>query len=106
MSIKQLPSLIKVICANCDAWIVGGAAVDLANAKDIDVMVPIRKWHRAAAYIPEGARVNSFGGWRFTFEGVEIDIWPDTLDRLASYQVFRAAWHPKSGKRIVVTAGE
>jgi hypothetical protein len=52
---------------------------------DFDIVVPHEKWYLVALLIPEDAKLNKFGGWRFevNFNGekVEVDVWPDTIER-------------------------
>lgn len=100
-----LPALVRAMTTTSSAWIVGGAArADWTGEGDIDVIVPLAKWHRVAPFLPKESRPNSFGGWRFKVDGKEIDVWPDTLMRLASHpSSFQGAWHPSSGVRLVVT---
>ena len=47
---------------------------------DYDLLVPLDKWQIIAMLIPEDAKPNKFGGWRFVDDkDNEIDVWPDTL---------------------------
>jgi len=71
------------------AYIVGSFAKKLCGEdievnNDFDLLVPLEKWQTVALLIPNDARPNKFGGWRFKtdFQGgeVEVDVWPDTLD--------------------------
>lgn len=50
------------------------------ESNDYDLLVPLERWQTIALLIPENAKPNKFGGWRFTDDkGNEIDVWPDTL---------------------------
>lgn len=54
------------------------------QANDYDLLVPLEKWQTIALLIPESAKPNKFGGWRFLVKGkdtdeIEVDVWPDTL---------------------------
>lgn len=107
---RRVPSRVYIICHAYNAWIVGSAAYpvrpgQIPEIDDVDVMVPWAKWKDAALHVPDDARPNAFGGWKWTDKDeqgndVVVDMWPDTLDRLASKNQFHAAWHPASGLRI------
>lgn len=99
----RLPLRAYRICQMYDAWVVGSAALpdDGKPVEDIDIMVPFHHWNSAAMLIPEHARMNAFGGWKWTEDdGTVIDLWPDRLERLAAHPAFYAAWHPASGTRL------
>lgn len=101
--ISYLPRTVVVWISCCDAWIVGSAAHPGAkDTRDIDVMVPWQNWHIASTHIPRNATSNSLGGWKFQEGGVTVDVWPDTLDRLAAKDFFGCAWHPSSGRRLIL----
>ena len=90
---------------NFDAWIVGSAAKPdaiLSQVRDFDILVPFDRWHDAALVVPGRATPNSFGGWKFDTEGVEIDFWPGDLSWMMQRPSCNYAWHPKSGRRIAV----
>lgn len=99
-----LPFTVRNFVTFHDAWIVGSAALPLLDNKrlrDIDVMIPYHCWAAAAGLIPNNAVKNTLGGWKYTEDDVTVDVWPDTLDHLASSSMFYAAWHPHSNIRIV-----
>lgn len=101
---KHLPKTVGIFCNLHDAWIVGSSASSNATLKDghdVDVMIPFRHWCLAAAHIPPNATPTMFGGWRWEENGIQIDVWPDSLDRLASMDFFSSAWHPATGIRLV-----
>jgi hypothetical protein len=67
------------------ALIVGSLAKKMVGEDieidDYDILVPLEKWQTIALMIPETAKPNKFGGWRFKDDkGNEIDVWPDTLE--------------------------
>lgn len=102
---RPFPAAVTKICYSADAWIVGSAAVvgaDLDSLRDIDIVVPFHKWKDAALLIPEGARPNTFGGWKFTEDetGKVIDVWPGDMTTLMAYGQFTWAWHLVTGHRV------
>jgi hypothetical protein len=102
-----MPRTVRIFCTNHRAWIVGSAAAPIhyvpgsVQPRDWDVMVPWDVWHLAAAHVPEDAVRNTYGGWKFEEDGVTIDVWPDTLERLAVSHFFTCAYQPCTGVRIV-----
>jgi hypothetical protein len=87
----MLPRVVYQMAVH-GALIVGSQAKKLCgedvDAQDYDVLVPLEKWQTVALLIPRSARPNKFGGWRFKtdFKGamVEVDVWPDSLDKYLS----------------------
>lgn len=78
-----LPRIVYLMCVH-GALLVGSVAKKLMGEKiesnDYDLLVPLEKWQTIALLIPEDAKPNKFGGWRFKDDkGNEIDVWPDTL---------------------------
>lgn len=78
-----LPRVVYQMCVH-GALIVGSYAKFLmgedVETNDFDLLVPLEKWQTIALLIPETAKPNKFGGWRFEDEkGNEIDVWPDTM---------------------------
>lgn len=101
--ISHLPRIVVVWANLHDAWIVGSAAAPNAkDTRDVDVMVPWVNWSVACVLIPRNAVSNSLGGWKFQEDNVTVDVWPDTLDRLAKNDLFQWAWHPSSGRRLIL----
>lgn len=99
MSKKLLPRVVYQMCVH-GAFIVGSQAKRMTGedllSNDYDLLVPLEKWQTIALMIPEDARPNKFGGWRFEDEkGNEIDVWPDTL------QNYLANCKTKHGGRVV-----
>jgi len=106
---SSLPKIVIALTHNHDAWIVGSAAdPDNKTPRDYDVQVPFSEWGKAAHLIPAHSRVNTFGGWKCTSEGVEIDVWPGELGWLLQRPKCNWAWHPASGirvqKRLIVSS--
>lgn len=102
---RTLPALVAQLVTVHDAWIIGSAAlpgVNLLEVRDFDVLVPWHVWPFAAVLIPADAKPNTFGGWKAISEGKTVDVWPGDLTWVAQSQMFRAAWHPKTGVRIAV----
>ena len=100
MSVK-VPKFVANICTNQEAWVVGSAADPLSSSpRDWDVLVPFHTWHLVASFVPSDARPNSFGGWKFEVDGVEIDVWPGDLAFICRQCAFRWAWNPSLGIRI------
>ena len=83
MTDKLLPRLVYLMCVH-GAYIVGSYAKFLVGEDvtptDFDLLVPLEKWQTIALIIPEDARPNKFGGWRFEVDGFEVDVWPDTVE--------------------------
>ena len=77
-----LPRAVYQMCIH-GALVVGSFAKYMVGEdvrpNDIDLLVPLEHWQTIAMLIPDTAKPNRFGGWRFEVEGVEIDVWPDTL---------------------------
>lgn len=78
----MLPRLVYLACVH-GAYICGSQAKRLAgevvnsDSSDWDLLVPFEKWETLALLIPEDAKPNKFGGWRFTDDkGNEVDMWP------------------------------
>lgn len=96
------PPIVMKLTHNFDAWLVGSAADsnEVIRPRDYDILVPFHQWHSACVALPSSARPNSFGGWKFEEDGVEVDIWPGDLGWLAQRPGFRHAYHPLSGTRL------
>ena len=104
MKIKDLPTLIRVWATNNNIWVVGGAAdinATVETVEDIDILVPFHNWHSLAPYIPKDAQPNSFGGWKFTTEGIEVDIWPGDIGFLLTSPLTKYVWHPATNFRYI-----
>jgi len=89
----KLPRLVSQMVSG-GALIVGGVARAIAegdhayleNMKDYDLMVTsFDDWYNIALLIPKDATVNSYGGWKFNDNGVEVDVWPETLDHYLTH---------------------
>ena len=80
-----LPRVVYQMCVH-GGLLVGSQAkaivgdIEPSNPHDYDVLVPLEKWQTVALLIPENARPNKFGGWRFVDDkGNEVDVWPGSL---------------------------
>ena len=96
---NMLPRIVYLMCVH-GAFLVGSKAKQLTGenieSNDYDMLVPLENWQTIALMIPETAKPNKFGGWRFTDDkGNEIDVWPDTL------QNYLANCKTKYGGRVV-----
>ena len=79
----MLPRIVYLMCVH-GALIVGSYAKKLMGedieTNDYDLLVPLEHWQTIALIIPEDAKPNKFGGWRFKDDkDNEIDVWPDTM---------------------------
>lgn len=104
---RKVPSIVAKLTHAHEAWIVGSAAmpgVDLGKVRDFDILVPYANWTAAAMLVPDDAKPNTFGGWKFTttMNGYQIvvDLWPGDLAWLMTNHMAKWAWHPRSGTRL------
>lgn len=67
-----------------------------ADPHDWDLIVPFPLWATIAARIPQSATSTRFGGWRFSENNVQIDIFPADMLTLMQYPSFGIMWHPKT----------
>lgn len=103
----RLPSLVLKLTQCHEAWVVGsGARTNNHDPRDWDVLVPFSHWKQAAVLIPNGAKTNSFGGWKCVDNGATIDIWPGDLADFMTHGKANAVWHPKSGIRYEKSINE
>lgn len=94
---KHLPNKILKLCYDLDCWLVGSSANPNSESyRDFDILVPWINWHHATLIIPMDAKPNSFGGWKFTIDGYEIDMWPGDLSWFAQLPKFEYAYHVKT----------
>jgi hypothetical protein len=99
----SLPRIAIKLSHIHEAWVVGSAAdpsKDPAFCRDIDILVPLTEWRQAALLIPPDAKPTMFGGWKFTSDGREVDVWPGELSWLMTNAKAKWAWHVKSGIRL------
>jgi hypothetical protein len=86
---KMLPRIVYQMSVH-GALIVGSYAKFLCGETEIvpgdfDMLVPVEHWQVVSLLIPETAKLNKFGGWRFettafgSDEIIEVDIWVGTL---------------------------
>lgn len=82
----DLPQVVFGLCYR-GGLIMGSQAKAYVEGKeplvghDWDIMVPFAVWHQVCGVIPRTAVPNGFRGWRFSIDGVEVDVWPDDLQR-------------------------
>ena len=97
----QFPKLVVALVNNFDAWIVGsGANPDVTKPRDYDVIVPHWNWGPAAHLIPPDAVVNSMGGFKCVQDGIEIDVWPGSVEWVMLNAKSEWAWQPRHNVRL------
>lgn len=84
-----MPQIVWTLCKEYGAFIVGGACLYLLeesnNLKDIDIIVPLKHWNDAVFILPDTAKINTYGGFKFdsgeTFydNKISIDVWCQDL---------------------------
>lgn len=112
MKLGKVPKLIRVLCKNYNAWIVGSAVKHILSVptkpteklRDIDVIVPLRYWNDAVFLLPKDAKINSFGGFKFKTDGIECDVWCQDLSDyvLLPGNFDRAALNIYSWKHVTI----
>lgn len=80
--VNKTPREVRVFAMS--GWIVGGGArylldIDTDPPKDWDILIPWPEWNYIRGLIPEGAKANRFGGFKFTDGEYVLDVWPDDL---------------------------
>lgn len=104
MELKDLPITAEVICCEYDGWIIGSAAnpdVDVDSVGDIDIIVPFHQWRKVSKIAASmDAMLNKHGGSRFIDEGIEVDVWPDTLDTNMLTSFMDWIWQPRFNVRF------
>ena len=99
MSSKVVKAVVPFTQLGC--WVVGGAAnPDNIKPRDWDLIAPFEIWDLVAPIIPANAVPNSFGGWKFIVDGIEIDLWPGSLAKFLANPHSQFIWHPLSGRRF------
>lgn len=81
-NLKHMPVIVRYLCFNHNAWVVGSAAFFLCGGKqprDWDIIVPLIEWPRACKSFPVGSTTNNFGGVKIKSEDTEIDVWAEDL---------------------------
>lgn len=76
--VALLPPLVRAVCYNNDAWVVGSGALYLtggAPPRDWDLVVPLDQWCAACKVIPKGSVTNSHGGARIVTDWMTVDVW-------------------------------
>lgn len=84
---SNAPDIVRTLCLNYSAFIIGGAAKYLLDeedsCRDWDIVVPLSQWGLAQRLIPKNAIHNTFGGSKiileknktFTIIFESVDIW-------------------------------
>lgn len=99
---RKYPIIVSQLVNCFDGWLVGGSAFE-TGPKDYDVVIDPGNWNKVAQMIPKDAKVNSFGGWKFKDEGgVEVDVWPETLNSLMTNHFVKNLYHPRSNTAIQI----
>lgn len=94
--------MVSVFTTKFGGWIVGSAAAPGAiKPRDVDIIIPLSQWAKASLVIPKHARPNTFGGWKFVSNGVEIDVWPGELSDVMSSSMTRYVYQPHLGIRYM-----
>lgn len=98
---SSLPPKVLALVTNYHAWIVGSAAdPDCISPRDYDVLVPYSEWGKASHLIPKDAVKNSFGGWKFKDNDIEVDVWPGEMGFVMQYVGLEYVWQPHIGLRF------
>ncbi len=98
MKINELPHSVKYMVQHYDAWIVGSAAQPSSNilqVNDVDVIISFSQWNKVTGLIPLDAKKNKYGGWKYSEEGIEIDVWPDELNNFMNSAIPQYLWQPR-----------
>lgn len=81
---RALPETIKNILIVSDGWLAGSSVENIINGNpivDYDIAVPYDKWQDTIVMLKtEPFILNTFGGFKFNLDGLEIDIWPQDTD--------------------------
>ncbi|KKN75705.1 hypothetical protein LCGC14_0378080 [marine sediment metagenome] len=122
ITLKQLPTSVKLFVERCDAFIVGSAANPHAtlndnvpfasNIRDIDVVIPFNKWDVACIIIQNAIEecvtsvsLNTYGGMKFMDDTsdslITIDVWPSDLNKYLLSSLVEYVWNPKFNLRYV-----
>ena len=67
---------------------------------DIDIIIPLDQWPQACRLIPEKARANRFGGFKFSDGGKSTDVWPEDALRAAIAAGCEYLWVPRTSHII------
>ena len=81
---NSLPMEIKTILINSDGWLVGSSIKSILDdepVNDYDIIVPVLNWHKTMINLRDYPfELNTFGGMKFSFDELTIDIWPEDFD--------------------------
>lgn len=131
ITLKQLPTSVKLFVERCDAFIVGSAANPNAvlgeirpddsigiPVNDIDVVTPFHKWDVTCIIIQKAIdsysdaapvfitpELNVYGGMKFGdwagIQQITIDVWPSDLNKYLLSSLVEYVWNPKFNLRYV-----
>ncbi len=126
ITLKQLPTSVKLFVERCDAFIVGSAAnpnAVIQDVADIDVVIPFHKCDVACIIIQSavkdgdgdeqpsayGPALNVYGGLKFIesipigsdWQNISIDVWPSDLNKFLLSSLVEYIWNPKFNLRYV-----
>ena len=96
---KELPTSVKQFVQHYNAWITGTAADPNVNSiddiDDIDVIIPFREWNKATGLIPDDAKKNKYGGWKYKDGNIFVDVWPNDLNSHMLSVMPKYLWQPR-----------
>lgn len=97
----NFPKAVLNILFNFDCWLVGSAAKNMDMlSRDYDILCPFHNWNKLCLIIPSDAKPNSFGGWKFSIDGVEIDLWPGDMSHFMTLPKFEYAYNLRHEVKI------
>ncbi len=104
ITVYDLPRSVKYMVQHYNVWIAGSAADPASNidkVKDLDIIIPFEEWNQITGLIPKDAKMNSYGGWRYTEDNILIDVWPDNLNNFMSSSFPKHIWQPRYNIRYL-----
>jgi hypothetical protein len=96
---RRYPPAVAQLLYNFNGWLVGSTAdpsKEITPESDFDILIPFNEWHKACLCIPKDAKRNSFGGWEFSVDGCEIDMWPGDLSWFCTLPAFKYAYNVRT----------
>lgn len=84
---RKFPDIVKSALLCSEGWVVGGAIDAMLmdeTVRDYDIVVPSRELYQVTVLNLKACgdakcELNSYGGLKFTFKDVTIDIWCEEL---------------------------